>query len=129
MAAVKHTPHKFYLEPESKDSFKFLDSGADDVYLTANNQMMSIDKINSTDDAFNLIQSRSQHRDIMILEGLRHHDIPLIEVYDSTREENPKFPVDSLCAIISDKPIQVGIPNFNRDDIEAISNFLEEYNG
>jgi hypothetical protein len=62
------------------------------------------------------------------MEGLHQTDIPLIEVFDSGKNKTLKFPVKSLCAVVSDKPITSIVPNFRPKDINRIANFLETFN-
>ena len=127
--AVKRTPHKYYLEPESADTFKFLEAGAEEVCLVAKNEMMQIRQITDKTNVLTILKTQYQNCDFLLLEGLRQTDIPLIEVFDSGKNDTPKFPIETLCAVVSDKPITTIVPNFDRGDIKKISNFMEAYNG
>lgn len=127
--AVKHTPHKYYLEPESTDTFKFLEAGSETVFLAAKNQLLSMKQINGTNDVFAILESHQNNCDFLLLEGLRKNNIPMIEVFDSTKNNTPKFPLQQLTAIVSDKPLTTEIPNFNFANIEEITKFMEDYNG
>lgn len=127
--AVKNTPDKYYLEPESKDTFKFLEAGSDEVCLVAKNQMLTMKRRDSNDDVFEMLETQYADCDILLLEGLHREDIPMIEVFDSTKHETPKFPIETLSAIVSDKPVTGAIPNFSTNDIKRIINFMEVYDG
>jgi molybdopterin-guanine dinucleotide biosynthesis protein MobB len=127
--AVKHTPHKYYVEPESADTFKFLEAGADEACLVAKNEMLQMRQITDQTDAISILKIQYAHCDFLLLEGLHQNDIPLIEVFDSGKNNTLKFPIKTLCAVVSDKPINTTVPNFNRKDINEISKFMEEYNG
>lgn len=125
VVAVKHAPHKYYLEPESTDTFKFLDSGAEEVCLVGGKELLTMRRITEETDVFQLLESQYADRDILLLEGLRRDDIPMIEVFDSSKNETPKFPIQALNAIVSDKPVTGAIPNFNPNEINKIINFME----
>jgi molybdopterin-guanine dinucleotide biosynthesis protein MobB len=127
--AVKHTPHKYYLEPESADTFKFLEAGADEVCLVAKNEMLQMRQITKETDTISILKSQYANCDFLLLEGLHQTDIPLIEVFNSGKNNTLKFPIKTLCALVSDKPITTTIPNFNFKDINEISNFMEVYHG
>jgi molybdopterin-guanine dinucleotide biosynthesis protein B len=127
--AAKKVPHKYHLEPESKDSFKFLEAGSDEVLLIAKNQVMTIKKIQDEKEVFLLLEEKSRNCDILLLEGLTHKDIPKIEVYDSHTHSDLKFPLSELTAIVSDKELDVQIPCFKKSDIEKIIQFMENYDG
>jgi molybdopterin-guanine dinucleotide biosynthesis protein B len=127
--AVKHTPHKYYVEPESVDTFKFLEAGADEACLVAKNEMLQMRQITNPTDAISILKTQCPHCDFLLLEGLLQNDIPLIEVFDPGKNNALKFPIKTLCAVVSDKPITTAVPNFNPKDINEISKFMEEYNG
>ncbi|MCX6583674.1 MAG: molybdopterin-guanine dinucleotide biosynthesis protein B [Candidatus Aminicenantes bacterium] len=128
--AVKHAPHKYYLEPEATDTFKFLAAGADETCLVAKNEMLSMKHITEKTDPIALLESQYPDCDILLLEGLQNENTPAIEVFDSNKNETLKFPMASLCAVVSDKPTATDgpIPNFNINDIDAIIHFMEAYN-
>ncbi|HLP57926.1 MAG TPA: molybdopterin-guanine dinucleotide biosynthesis protein B [Candidatus Deferrimicrobium sp.] len=130
VAAVKHAPHKYYIEPESADTFKFLKAGADEACLAAKNELLTMRLVTEKTDMPALLKSKYADYDILLLEGLRNENIPLIEVFDTHKNETLKFPLASLCAIVSDKPVVTDgtIPNFNIDAIDDIIHFMEVYN-
>lgn len=127
--AVKNAPHKYYLEPESKDTFKFLEAGSDEVCLVAKNEMLTMRRITNKTHIFEVLETQYADCDILLLEGLHRDNIPVIEVFDSTKHEALKFPVEALSAIVSDKPITGAVPNFNTNDIHRIIDFMEAYDG
>lgn len=129
VAAVKRAPHKYYLEPESSDTFKFLEAGADEVCLAATNEILMMKRMTEQNEVFDFLDQRVPHCDVLLLEGLRRDDIPLIEVFDSSRNDALKFPLETLSAVVSDKPVTDAIPNFNRDRIEDIIHFMEVNDG
>jgi molybdopterin-guanine dinucleotide biosynthesis protein B len=130
VVAVKSAPDKYYLEPESKDTFKYLEAGAQTVYLAARNELLTMRHISTKEDVFAILQREvsADSCDLLLLEGLRRHDIPMIEVFDSSKSDGPKFPFKDLAAIVSDKPVTGEIPNFDIDNIKDISTFMEAYN-
>jgi molybdopterin-guanine dinucleotide biosynthesis protein B len=129
VVVVKGAPHKYYVEPEATDTFKFLEAGADEVCMAAAKEMMTMRSITSKQEVFDFLETRYADCDILLMEGLRRDDIPLIEVFDSTQNQTLKSPIEALIAVVSDKPVTRAIPNFNRDDIAEITRFMEDYNG
>ncbi len=127
--AVKHTPHKYYVEPESTDTFKFLEAGAEEACLVAKNEMLQMRKMINPTNAISILESQYANCDFLLLEGLFKNDIPLIEVFDPGKSDTLKYPIESLCAVVSNKPITTAVPNFNPNDINEISKFMEEYHG
>jgi molybdopterin-guanine dinucleotide biosynthesis protein B len=127
--AVKHTPHKYYVEPESTDTFKFLEAGADEACLVAKNEILQMRKMTNQTNAISILETQYADCDFLLLEGLLQNDIPLIEVFDPDKNNTLKFPIENLCAVVSDKPITTAVPNFKPNDIKEISKFMEEYHG
>jgi molybdopterin-guanine dinucleotide biosynthesis protein B len=127
--AVKSAPHKYYLEPESADTFKFMEAGAGQVYLAAKKELIRMNLVESQTDIFTILENElsDDNCDILLLEGLRRDDIPMIEVYNTTSNEPPKFSFNQLIAIVSDQPVTDEIPNFDIDNIKDISTFMEAY--
>ena len=126
--ALKNIHNKYNLEPESKDSFLFLEAGSDEVFLVAKHQMMSIKKIKDESDVFDMLKSKACNVDIVLLEGFYGENIPCIEVFDFTKKRSTKFPIKKLSAIISDQQITRDIPCFNSGDIDGIIKFIEDAN-
>jgi len=127
--AIKHAPHKYHLEPDAKDSTKFLDAGCDEVYLVSKSEILNMKKINQKNQIFDIIDSKLGEVDILLLEGLYRNDIPVIEVFNSRENDQLKFSMDKLTAIVSEEPITRDIPVFKHQDIDKIVKFMEEYNG
>ena len=129
VVALKSAAHKVYLEPESTDTFRFLEAGADEACLAGANELMTMKRIVDKTETFAVLEKQYADVDILLLEGLRREDIPLIEVFDSGKQEALKFPVETLCAIVADKPVSRAVPYFHYDEIEKIAGFMEEYHG
>lgn len=129
VVAVKNVPHKLYLEPESTDTFKFFEAGADEVCLTAKHQLLTIKPLTAETDIIALLEQEYADCDFLLLEGLRKVGIPMIEVFNPTKHDSLKFPVDSLCAVVSEKPAIGSVPHFHPDEIDKIISFMEVYNG
>ena len=126
--AVKHAPHKYYLEPETTDTFKFLAAGCVETCLVAKNQLLTMKHLDNNTDIFNVLETQYADCDVLLLEGLHRKGIPLIEVFDSTKHDTLKYTGTgkTLSAVVSDKPVTDAVPCFNTNDIEGIVNFIEE---
>jgi molybdopterin-guanine dinucleotide biosynthesis protein MobB len=129
VVTLKNAPHKYYLEPEGKDTFTFLQSGSERVYLSAKNELLRMNLINGQDDVFAALEKEvtPENCDVLLLEGLGRDDIPMIEIFDSSKSDGLKFPIEQLTALVSDKTFTSGIPNFHIDDIAGIATFMENY--
>ncbi|HSQ34416.1 MAG TPA: molybdopterin-guanine dinucleotide biosynthesis protein B [Candidatus Binatia bacterium] len=127
--AVKNAPDSYALQPEAKDSAKFLRAGADEVYLIAQNELLRMSRINAPQDLLEDLKNRLFEDDIVLMEGLYQPGIPVIEVDDSSRPQALKFPLSNLAALVSTGKHPPGLPCFRPDQIDEICAFMEEYHG
>lgn len=130
VVALKHAPHGPALQPESKDSARFLKAGADRVFLSTPELLLQMSPIAGEEDLFGEVKNALGQQDWLLLEGFYHDSVPLIEVFDSRRHRQLKFPASRLAAVISDRPLPASasaLPAFNRDDIEGVAAFMEGY--
>ncbi|MCK4764842.1 MAG: molybdopterin-guanine dinucleotide biosynthesis protein B [Candidatus Aminicenantes bacterium] len=129
--AVKNIPHHYHLQPETKDSHKFLTAGCDEVFLLSKQDIVAIQRNDTENKIFSLLENKYSHSDIILLEGLSGPGIPVIEVFDSKKNEAPKFPIKNLAALISDNKDIGGeaAPVFDFDDIDGVIKFMEDYYG
>lgn len=126
--AVKSAPHKYYLEPESKDTFKFLEAGADEVCLVAKKEILRMKLMSDNSEVIEMVESQYKDCDFLLLEGLHKAGIPMIEVFNTTTDKDLKFPIEKLSAIVSDKNITDQVPVFNFNEFEKLAKFMEAYN-
>lgn len=131
VAAVKNIPHAYHLQPETKDSFKFLSAGCEDVYLVAQNEILNMQRNDKKEKIFEILEAKAAAFDYIFLEGLFREDIPVLEVFDPDKNEAPKISLDKLSALVTNKKdIDAGdIPVFAVDDIDGVVKFMEAYDG
>jgi molybdopterin-guanine dinucleotide biosynthesis protein B len=65
--------------------------------------------------------------DLVITEGFKRGNKPKIEIVRSARNDEPlcKGSPD-LVAIVSDIPLEAGVPRFGLEDAAAVADFLEK---
>ena len=127
--AVKSTHAGYGLQPEGKDTARFLQAGAEEVYLLSEKEMLRMTRMDSPDMLLADLEARLGADDIVLLEGLTRPGIPVIEVEDPRRQKALKSPPDGLAAVVGAANRHACRPCFHPDDITAISAFMEEYHG
>lgn len=127
--AVKKVHRDYTLQPEAKDTAKFLKAGADEVYLLAKNELLRMTRLNDAQDFLTGLKAGLQENDIVLLEGLTHKDIPVIEVADDGGRQPLKYSPAELAAVISARPEPAVPLCFHPDQISAIAAFMEDYHG
>jgi molybdopterin-guanine dinucleotide biosynthesis adapter protein len=130
IGVIKHAPSGFNIDTEGKDSFKHAKAGADTVIVSSLKKIAMV-KSNSNDNIENLLPYCND-MDIIIVEGYKKAKFPKIEVFRKNAHNaynDHKGPVckkdKNLIAFISDDDIDTDITKFSRDNIEKISDFIE----
>ncbi len=122
---VKKVPEKFHLEPEGKDSRRFLEHGADTVYLVAEKHLMRTRPIVNPEDFFKLAEKDLKEHDFILIEGLSNEGAFIFEVHNPGISKDLKTEKNILTAVISEYKVFNDITYFNRDDIKNIADYLE----
>jgi molybdopterin-guanine dinucleotide biosynthesis protein B len=125
--AVKSTHAGYTLQPEGKDTARFLQAGAQEVYLMTETELLRMTPLASPDDLLADLDARLGPDDVVLLEGLTRPGIPVIEVEDPRRHKALKSPPDKLAAVVGASGGSRGRPCFHPDDIAAIGAFMEGY--
>jgi len=125
--AVKSTHAGYSLQPEAKDTARFLRAGADEAYLVAEGELLRMTRLGAPQDLLAELKAQLQPDDIVLLEGFCPPGIPVIEVEDPRQEKTMKFPPEKLAAVITSAGEAYGRPSFHPDQIAAICSFMEEY--
>lgn len=124
VVAVKGSHAGATLQPDGKDTARFLQAGAEEVFLVTGTQMLRMTPLASADDLFADLEARLGPRDIVLLEGLTREGVPLIEVQDPHGNTALKTAADRLAAVVGVAGVP-GRPHFHPDDIAAIARFVE----
>lgn len=128
VAALKSTKHRKLIEDTpGKDSYRYKKAGAGAVGIVSPDELVLFKEIDR--DSLNL-QLLSfllfDDYDIVICEGFKRADVPKIEV--ARKELNQPLllkQVNRVVAIVSDFPVD-GVKNFSFDEVEKLTDFIEE---
>ena len=127
--AVKSTHADYAVQPEGKDTARYLQAGAREAYLLASGELLRMTRIASPDDLLADLEARLLPDDVVLLEGLTRPGIPVIEVQDPRLEKELKTRPAERTAVISAVANTSSCPCFHPDDIAAIGAFMEAYHG
>lgn len=121
VAVVKHDAHKFDLDREGKDTWRFANAGAEAVAISSPEKaaVMYYRPV-ELDELLGHISGV----DLIIVEGWKSSSLPKIEVHRLANEkpmyESPK----NLLALVTDAHIQTDTPVFTLSDYTAMADFL-----
>jgi len=131
VGVLKHDAHKFEIDKEGKDSFRFSKAGADNVVVSSCDKLAMIQKIEKEVPMDEILQL-FKNVDIIIIEGYKNDDrrYPKIEVHrkgvdSSLLCENINFKFSHIIAVASDEDLEVDIPLLDLNDVNSICDFIE----
>jgi molybdopterin-guanine dinucleotide biosynthesis protein B len=124
--AVKSTHAGYGVQPEGKDTARFLQAGAKEAYLLAGKELLRMTPLAEPGELLAELGSRLGQDDIVLLEGLTHPGIPIIEVEGPRQGNALKTGPEELAALVGVSGGLPGRPRFHPDQIAAIAAFMEE---
>lgn len=127
VGTVKHAAKDFDIDQDGKDSWRHKRAGAHAV-IVSSPAKIAIVKDTTRDQPLNSLSSQYLHDvDIVLTEGYKREKKPKIEVVRGLIYSKPVCTGDeNLVAIVSDIPIDVGVPRFDLDDATALTDFIEK---
>jgi molybdopterin-guanine dinucleotide biosynthesis adapter protein len=120
---VKHAHHGFDMDREGKDSYRHKKAGADTVMIASPGRIAMVKDVPG--ESLDNLMSYFDDMDLLITEGFKSDHAPKIEIFRAERHQHPAcLEDDTLMAMVSDTPLDVAIPQFATDDIQAIIEFI-----
>jgi molybdopterin-guanine dinucleotide biosynthesis protein B len=127
VSVIKHCSHGFTLDIEGKDTWHFMEAGADNVSMVSPEKTATIKKTNLEPDFLEIAESAFPTSDIVIIEGgHKAKNIKKIEVMREAISENIKTPRDELLAVVSESKKDFDMDLFHPDQINEIIDFIEK---
>lgn len=127
VVAVKSSHAAYSLQPEGKDTARFLQAGAEEAYFLANGELLRMTRIADPSALLSELRARLGEDDVVLLEGLSAPGIPRIEVAAAAEGKGLKSRPEELAALVA----AGGEPRINRvfhpERIEEIAAFMEAY--
>jgi molybdopterin-guanine dinucleotide biosynthesis adapter protein len=129
VGTVKHDSHGFDIDHEGKDTYRHKASGAEAVLISC---PWKLSLIKDTSEEVPLVQLVSRYMndmDIVLTEGYKRASMPQVEVFRSAAHDgllHVKGEESSLIAVLSDRPVDLGVPNLDIDDAQALADLIEK---
>jgi len=124
VGTIKHDVHGFEMDQPGKDSWRHKHAGAAASIISSPYQIgevMDVDHDHSLDELAPLLS----HVDIILTEGYKREHKPKIEVFRPEVRDDPLCKGDKdLLALVSDSPVDLGVPRYLTDDVEGVADFL-----
>lgn len=124
VGTIKHDVHGFEMDRPGKDSWRHKKAGASVTIISSPYQIGMVRDVDYDHRVEELV-ALLPNMDIILTEGYKKENLPKLEVFRSQVHKAPLFKGDkSLLALISDDPVDLGVPRFSPGDGQKLADFL-----
>lgn len=129
VGVLKHDAHKFEIDKEGKDSYRFVQAGADKMVISSKEKIAMVERIQEEKDIEEILKLFTGV-DLIIIEGYKNNNYPKIEVHRKEIDsklliEDEKYDKSKFLAIATDEILDVDIQQLNINDVNKIAEFIE----
>jgi molybdopterin-guanine dinucleotide biosynthesis protein B len=125
IGTVKHTFHGFDMDKKGKDSWRHKAAGAETVVVVSKGKIAMVNNENC--ETLSGLEKYFDDMDLIITEGFKRKNRPKIEVCRSARNKKPLCKEnDNLIALVTDMDINLNVPTFGLEEIEALADLIEK---
>ena len=127
ISTIKHSHHNFSIDQQGTDSFRHFNAGAKETILASDKKWIKFSRQLCEANLNDLIKQIIPV-DIVMVEGFKLSGHKKIEVVDGMSKKTPLYKTDqTICGLVFNKhKIQnTVLPQFDRDDIQEICDFIE----
>ena len=127
IATIKHDVHGFDIDHEGKDSWRHKKAGAHATIISSPWKVALIEDVGKDHEIAELRDRYIRDVDVILVEGYKGNPYPKIEVNRAeTKRELLCTKEDNLIAIVSDQPLDIGVPCLDIDDVTGLVDIIEE---
>ena len=125
IGTVKHHRSDFVFDIEGKDTWRHAQAGAEMVAMATPQGMGLVKKLAGELSLEQIIPLMSG-MDIVIVEGFKTGSQPKIEIVRSAISQQPVCPREDLLAVVSDLPLDYGVPLYDLNNIKGVADLIEQ---
>lgn len=125
VATVKHSAHSVDLDLEGKDSWAHAQAGSDAVAISSPHRFALIAGVDHDSSLAELSRYIGPDFDIILAEGFKQDNVAKIEVHRGEAGAGLLCRPDELLAVVSDEPLEAGVPRYTPEDARGIVDLIE----
>ncbi|WP_338011875.1 molybdopterin-guanine dinucleotide biosynthesis protein B [Desulforamulus ferrireducens] len=125
IGTVKHHRGVFQFDLEGKDTWRHAQAGAEMVAMATPDGIGLVKKLTG-EISLEQVLSLMSDMDIVIVEGFKTGSQPKIELVRSAISQQPVCSQEELLALVSDLPLDYGVPLYDINNIEGVADLIEE---
>jgi molybdopterin-guanine dinucleotide biosynthesis protein B len=125
VGSIKHDSHGFEMDHPGKDSWRHKQAGAA-VSMIASPRQIGMVRDVDRDHRLEELVAMLPEVDLALAEGFKRGAHPKIEIHRPAANPAPACKGDPhLLAVVSDAPLEWGVPCFGLDELCALADFIE----
>ena len=126
VATVKHHRHRSPVDVPGKDSWRHARAGASAVVVAGAAELALFRPMQGPPQLEAIVRDFLPDVDLVLTEGFKEGPAPKIEINRSAQGLDLLCgPSDNLIAVVTDRPLAIGVPVFGLDTIEPLAGFIE----
>ena len=126
VAVVKHDGHRFEADRPGTDTFRHLVAGAMGTAVFDGEKFQVVKRTPVEEDDLIALFPEA---DVLLLEGFKYSNWPKVEVVRGAVSSAPVCDRDTLLALVSDLPLEAGVPVLGLEDTEGLARLILEHCG
>lgn len=122
VAVIKHDGHRFEIDHEGKDSWRFAHAGADITIISSREKTAYIEQRSLT---LRQLIDMVHDVDLILVEGYKNEDLPQIGIARRATGKGFTADLSRFMAIITDmEEVETALPRFTFEDIQGVTEFI-----
>lgn len=124
VGTIKHDTHSFEIDRPGTDTWRHAQAGSDHVVISSPQRVASIRRV-EREQMLDELAATMTDVDIVLTEGYRRGNAPKIEVSRQARSQTLLCSPEELIAVVTDYPVEIGVPRFALDDYAGLADLIE----
>ena len=125
VAVIKHSGGDFEPDQAGKDSWRFSQAGSEISAISSAKKMAVFKNLDHDLNPQELATFIGDGYDLILTEGFKRSNHPKIEVHRREQGKELVSPPQQLVAVVTDKPLDVNVPQFSMDETAKIADLIE----
>ncbi len=122
VAVVKHDAHRFEIDHEGKDSWRFSRAGADVTVISSPEKTATVEQRSLT---LQQVLEPIHDVDLILVEGYKNEDLPQIGIARQATGKGFTSSLDRYIAVVTDMDdVNTSLPRFDLDDFQGVADFM-----